>query len=87
MARQFFNKKAGVHSQSMGLAVTSKEEALRRNEELRQAGIAAEHPIREDGQIMPLEFRDREGRRRAHEAFGVGDFDAGYGDAPPPRDY
>jgi hypothetical protein len=81
MAKQFFNKKPGVHSSSMALAVATKEEALRRNEQFREQGIAAEHPIREDGQVMPLEFRDRNGRKQAYRALGVFDQDAGYSDA------
>ncbi len=81
--KQFFQKKAGVHSSSMALAVATREEALRRNEQFREQGIAAEHPIREDGTIMPLEFGDRNARKEAYRALGIYDPDAGYNDQAP----
>lgn len=73
-------KKANVHSQSIGLAVSDVEQARERNEFFRQQGIAAEHPIGKNGELMPLQFRDRNGRREAHRALEVFDRDAGYGD-------
>ena len=72
--------RAGVHSESLGLAVTSREEAIKRNEQLAREGIAAEYRVGKDGDLMPLQFRDRNGRKEAHKSFGVFDRDAGYSD-------
>lgn len=80
MKRDTNPKRAGVHSQSIGLAVSDPKLAQERNEFFRQHGIAAEHPIGKAGELMPLEFRDRNGRAQAHEALRVFDRDAGYGD-------
>ncbi len=73
-------KSSNIHSQSVGLAVSDVQQAHERNEFFRQNGIAAEHPIGKNGEIMPLQFRDRNGRREAHRILGVHDRDAGYGD-------
>lgn len=77
-------KRAGEHSRSdFSLASNSREHALRMNEEFRRAGIAAEYEIKADGERAALIFRDRNGRKRAHEHLGVFDRDAGYGDQAP----
>lgn len=80
MKRDTNPKRAGVHSQSIGLAVSDPKLAQERNEFFRQHGIAAEHPIGKAGELMPLEFRDRNGRREAHRMLGVFDRDGSYGD-------
>jgi hypothetical protein len=59
------------HGESIRLAVASKEEAIKRNEELKSLGIAAEHPVRADGQLMPLVYRDRQARVEVAKAFGL----------------
>lgn len=64
------------HGQSIRLAVTTREEAIKRNEQLRELGIAAEHPVKADGQLMPLVYRDRQGRKDALKAFGFDPEDA-----------
>jgi hypothetical protein len=64
--------KQGIsHGQSIRLAVANKEQAIQRNEELKALGIAAEHPIRADGQLMPLVYRDRSARKKVAEAFDL----------------
>lgn len=57
------------HGQSIRLGVASKAEAIKRNEQLRELGIAAEHPVRSDGEIMPLVYRDKKAREEAHRVF------------------
>lgn len=74
-------RRASEHSRSeFGLATTSRDHALKVNEDFRKAGIAAEYEIKRDGEKAALIFRDRNGRKLAHEHLGVFDRDASYGD-------
>lgn len=58
------------HGQSIRLAVTSRKEAIRKNEILRAMGIAAEHVVKNDGDLMPLVYHTPRGRKEALRAHG-----------------
>jgi hypothetical protein len=58
------------HGRSIRLAVSTKADAIRRNEELRAAGVDAHHDVLPDGQLSPLIYGSRGGRKGALRAMG-----------------
>lgn len=64
------------HGQSIRLALTSRDAAIQQNQVLKEMGIAAEYPVRKDGELMPLVYRDRSARKRVADALDL-----------PPGDY
>lgn len=64
--------RAGEYARNeYSLAVTSKEEAIKRNEYFRAHGIAAEQEVRGDGERMALIYRTPKGEEQANAALGV----------------
>lgn len=64
------------HGRSIKLAVATKADAIRRNEELRAAGVDARHEVLPDGQLSPLIYGSRKGRKDALRAMGFDPEDA-----------
>lgn len=65
-------RRAGEFGRSnVSLAVTSREEAIKRNEFFRQHGIAAEQEVKADGEPMALIYRTARGEEEANRALGV----------------
>jgi hypothetical protein len=58
------------HGRSMSFAVANSEEAKKRNQEFKEMGIAAHYEIKPNGQIAPLVYESRQGRRDAVKAMG-----------------